>query len=42
MDRVKNFAAVSDVGHERPRRPGEQGMSSVSALEALKLQLLER
>src|SRR5260370_38095411 len=31
-----------DVGHQRPRRAGEQGMSSGSVLEALQLQRLER
>ncbi len=42
MGGAKDFAAVSDVGRKRPRRDGEQGMSAVSAIEALQLQLLER
>ena len=42
MDGVKDSPAVSDVGHQRPRRAREQGPSAVSALEALQLQLLER
>jgi hypothetical protein len=42
MGGAKDFAAVSDVGHKRPRRDGEQGMRAVSAIEALQLQLLER
>ncbi len=40
MDGGKDLAAVSDVGNQRPRLVGEQGMSA--ALEALQLQLLER
>ena len=42
MDGVKNVATVSDAGHRQPCRAGEQGMSAVSALEPLQLQLLER
>ena len=42
MGGAKDSAAVSDVGHKRPRRDGEQGMSAISAIEALQLQLLER
>ena len=42
MGSGKDFAAVSDVDHQRPRRDGEQGTSVVSALEVLQLQLLER
>src|SRR5690348_4331904 len=42
MDGVKDLPAVSDVGHQRSRRAGEQGMSAGSALAALQLELLER
>jgi len=42
MDGVKDLAAVSDVGPQRPRRAVEQGTSAVSGLEALQLQRLER
>jgi hypothetical protein len=42
MDGVKDLAAVSDVGHHRPRRAGERDMSTGSALAALQLQLVER
>jgi hypothetical protein len=42
MDGVKDLPAVSDVGHQRPRRAGEQDASPGSALEPLQLQQLER
>ena len=42
MDGMTDLPGGSDVGHQRPRRAGEQGMSPASALNALQLQLLER
>jgi hypothetical protein len=42
MDGVKDLPAISDGGHQRPRRAGEPGTTAVSALEVLQLQLLER